>query len=177
MESGEKSVMRVAAGRSPLILLLTCSLDETIWSMSVRSTLSSGARWASQASASAPYWLVVWDNTCLYSASEIWAEGGVQGRLVFLGLFCVCFFKAVRWELTNIQCFCLCCSFPLRRGAITLLSSGWRLSITRLARICAHTQYISVFTHIPLILCFKNYYHFFVQKYTKYYFFLFFILI
>lgn len=41
--------------------------------------------------------------------------------------------------LTSIQFLCFCCIFPFRRGLITFLSSGWRVSITRLARICSHT--------------------------------------
>lgn len=57
---------------SPRILLLTCSLDVIIWSMSVRSLASSWTLWASQASTSASYWPVVCANTCLYTASEIW---------------------------------------------------------------------------------------------------------
>lgn len=57
---------------SPRILLLTCSLAVIIWSMSVLSMASSLGLWTSQASASASYWPVVWANTCLYTASEIW---------------------------------------------------------------------------------------------------------
>lgn len=58
----------------PLILLVTCSFDVIIWSMSVRSLASRGTFWTSHASNSALYCPVVWHNTCLYTASEICRE-------------------------------------------------------------------------------------------------------
>ncbi len=126
---------------SPRILLLTCSLDVTIWSMSVRSLASSGTLWASQASTSASYWPVVWDNTCLYTASEIWRRESFKYS-VGLDLFesASCQHCTVKQELTSIQFLCLCCIFPFRRGPITFLNSGWRVSITRLARICTYRR-------------------------------------
>lgn len=138
---------------SPRILLLTCSLDVMIWSMSVRSLASSGTLWASQASTRASYWPVVWDNTCLYTASEIWRRESVEKTAqLFFPIFSCYVPCEICLELTNIQFLCLCCIFPFRRGPITFLSSGWRVSITRLARICTHTTYIIyVFTHFMKI--------------------------
>lgn len=73
---------------------------------------------------------------------------------LFEPLLCLYIISAVHFtvkqELTNIQFLCLCCIFPFRRGPITFLSSGWRVSITRLARICTHRGY-SVYT---LFICF-----------------------
>lgn len=130
---------------SPRILPVTCSLDVMIWSMSVRSLASSGALWTSQASTSASYWPVVWDSTCLYTASEIWRGRVVWNPLDWTHLVLSCLEHVCsalcRKILTSIQFLCFCCIFPFRRGLITFLSSGWRVSITRLARICSNTDY------------------------------------
>lgn len=72
----------------PLILLVTCSFDVIIWSMSVRSLASSGTFWASQASSRALYWPVVWHNTCLYTASEICRQEPLRDAWVLI-LSCV----------------------------------------------------------------------------------------
>lgn len=71
----------------PLILLVTCSLDVTIWSMSVRSLASSGTLWPSHDSTSSLYCPVVWHKTCLYTASEICREN--HSVTFGLSLFCL----------------------------------------------------------------------------------------
>lgn len=139
---------------SPLILLLTCSLDVMIWSMSVRSLASSGSLCTSQASTRASYWPVVWDSTCLYIASDICRRENSWFGLVWVShvqhiSVAPC---ALEKELTNIQFLCFCCIFPFRRGPITFLSSGWSVSITRLARICTHTHKIQSYCYQTLLL-------------------------
>lgn len=52
-----------------------------------------------------------------------------------LDLFAPCL-GACLLELTSIQLLCFCCIFPFRRGPIMSLRSEWRVSITRLAKIC-----------------------------------------
>lgn len=43
-------------------------------------------------------------------------------------------------ELTSIQLLCFCGIFPFRRGPIMSLRSEWRVSITRLAKICTEKR-------------------------------------
>lgn len=85
----------------PLILLVTCSLDVTIWSMSVRSLASSGTLCTSHDSTSSLYCPVVWHKTCLYTASEICREN--HSVTFGLSLFCNCLESSPRGSCSGSQ--------------------------------------------------------------------------
>lgn len=60
--------------KKPRILLVTCSLEVMIWSMSVRIVVSKGGRPASQLCTTASYWAWAWLWTRPYTASDIWTQ-------------------------------------------------------------------------------------------------------
>lgn len=71
--------------------------------------------------------------------------------------------STVQYKLTSIQFLCLCCSFPFSRGPIVFFSSGVRVSITRLAKICTQIHTINLLFLITLI-------HFDIYLYSVYFY-------
>lgn len=59
-------------------------------------------------------------------------------------------------ELTSIQLLCFCCIFPLRRGPIVSLRSEWRVSITRLAKICTERRSNVMILHFLIYMTKKR---------------------